>query len=105
LEKRGGNTEGAPKKYFGTIPYFLFYHRLRESFSVCSVEIVSFQSVFRQQAQQIENTFESVLAIQNTFESVLLRQNTFEIYLLGLFTITSVPYVPYYCYAQIIVST
>jgi hypothetical protein len=42
--------------------------------------------MFDTQAQQIENTFESVLAIQNTFESGLLWQNTFEIYLLGLFT-------------------
>ena len=47
---------------------------------------MSFRKCVNKKAQQIENTFESVLAIQNTFESVLPKQNTFEIYLLGLFT-------------------
>ncbi len=32
--------------------------------------------MFDKQAQQIENTFESVLAIQNTFESVLLGHDS-----------------------------
>ncbi len=77
----------------------------------CKLRPLSYP-VFDKQAQQIENTFESVLAIQNTFKSVLPKQNTFEIYLLSLFTqnsfefchtptivITSVPYIPY-CYAN-----
>jgi hypothetical protein len=71
------------------------------------------KSVFDKQAQQNENTFESVFEIQNTFESVMRKQNTFEIYLVGLFTqntfvfchmptiivIASVPYLPE-CYAN-----
>jgi len=72
------------------------------------------ESVFGQQAQQIENTFESVLAIQNTSESVLLLGKTllkiicwacshkthrcFGIVHVTI-VITSVPYVPD-CYAN-----
>ena len=63
--KGGGNT-----KVLVIVDY-------EKAFLYVEVEVVSLpESVFNKQAQQIENTFEIVLAIQNTFE----------IYLLGLFT-------------------
>jgi hypothetical protein len=32
LEKKGGNTDGAPKKDFGTIPYFLVIANYEKAF-------------------------------------------------------------------------
>jgi hypothetical protein len=60
------------------------------------------ESAFNKQAQQIENTFKSVLAIQNTFEIYLLglfMQNTFVFWHTPNNCHASVPYVPY-CYAN-----
>ena len=86
-KKGGGNTLRVHnKKVVGTIPCFLEITDYEKAFLHVAFNSFSPKSVFNKQAQQIEHTFESVLAIHNNFESVLLQQNTFEIYLLGLFT-------------------
>ena len=84
IGKKGGAILREHKKRFWRDSIFSWYRRLRESFSVCSIEIVSLRT--DEQAQQINSKNvlpkQSVLAIQNTFESVLPKhflfcQNTF----------------------------
>ena len=82
--KGGGNTEGATKKRFWCDFIFSCNRRLRESFSVCSIEVVSLQYGWTYPTDKFQKCFaeakhfKSILPKQNTFfKSVLEIQNNF----------------------------
>ena len=99
-EKKGGATI-----FFWAIPYFLEITNVGDAYLIFE-KISILPKVCHKQAQQIENTFESVLAIQNTFLIFFLlglfMQNTFVFCHMPNNCFTSVPYIPY-CYANIII--
>ena len=75
-EKGGSNcnTEDAPKKDFGAIPYFLVIADYKKAFLYEALKYFLYD--MDELAQQIN--FKSVLPKQNTFKSVLENQNTFK---------------------------
>jgi hypothetical protein len=52
LKKKGGNTDGAPKKDFGTIPYFLVIADYEKAFLYVALKY--FLSDMDKQAQQMK---------------------------------------------------